>query len=335
MNPAFGTIEKAPWDCDPQTSTWSLILAEVCNLSELHQPLFDWAEARIPDGRRLARELYGCRGIYFPGVADATGLGNPDNLCYSWPGAAGWIAQHLWWHWEYTGDRDFLARRAYPFLKEVAAFYLDYLTKDSQGNYVILPSGSPENGIKGRAGWMHFTISSTIDLEIAREVFTHLVSANEILKVDPDQATRWLEVLEHLPMPAINEQGRLLEWSEPVEAEDPAHRHLSPLYGLFPGDRIPASDSPQWMEAARKLLTYRLQFGSGSANGWSYPWRAALFARLGEGDKALGQLDDLARSCVNENLLTLIRLARQGLTINWFGGKKFSRSKQVWPRRHG
>jgi alpha-L-fucosidase 2 len=124
-------------------------------------------------------------------------------------------------------------------------------------------------------------------------------------------------------MPTTNEQGRLLEWSEQVEAEDPAHRHLSPLYGLFPGDRIPVPDAPQWMEAARKLLEYRLQFGSGSANGWSYPWRAALFARLGEGDKALGQLDDLARSCVNENLLTLITDWRgQGLTVNWFGGKK-------------
>ena len=95
------------------------------------------------------------------------------------------------------------------------------------------------------------------------------------------------------------------------------------MYGLFPGDRIPVSDSPQWLEAARKLLEYRLQFGSGSANGWSYPWRAALFARLGEGDQALGQLDDLARSCVNENLLTLITDWRgQGLTVNWFGGKK-------------
>jgi len=318
---------RPPWDCDYHMDLnleFNYWLAEVCNLSELHQPLFDWAEARIPDGRRLARELFGCRGIYFPIVADATGLGNPDNLTYSFPGTAGWIAQHFWRHYEYTSDRDFLARRAYPFLREVAAFYLDYLTRDSHGNYVILPSGSPENGIKGRAGWMHFTtLSSTIDLEIAREVFTHLVCASEILKVDTDQATRWREVLEHLPMPAINEQGRLLEWSEQAEPDDPAHRHLSPLYGLFPGDRIPVSGSPPWMEAARKLLEYRLQFGSGSANGWSYPWRAALFARLGEGDKALGQLDDLARSCVNENLLTLITDWRgQGLTINWFGTKK-------------
>ena len=318
---------RPPWDCDYHMDLnleFNYWPAEVCNLSELHQPLFDWAEARIPDGRRLARDLYGCRGIYFPIVADSTGLGNSDNLTYSFPGVAGWIAQHFWRHWEYTGDRDFLARRAVPFLKEAADFYLDYLTKDSQGNYVILPSGSPENGIKGRAGWTHFTtISSTIDLEIVREVFTHLVCASEILKVDPDSATRWCEVLEHLPLPAINEQGRLLEWSEPVEAEDPAHRHLSPLYGLFPGDRIPASDSPQWMESARKLFEYRLQFGSGSANGWSYPWRAALFARLGDGDQALGQLDDLARSCVNENLLTLVTDWRgQGLTVNWFGGKK-------------
>jgi len=319
--------ERPPWDCDYHMDLnleFNYWPAEVCNLSELHRPLFDWAEARMPEARRQARELFGCRGIYFPIVADATGLGNPDNITFSWPGAAGWLAQHFWRHWEFTGDRRFLAQRAYPFLKEVAAFYLDYLIKDPSGNYVIVPSVSPENGINRRPGWTHFTtVSSTIDLEIAREVLTHLVRASEVLKTDVDETRRWREVLAHLPMPVINQEGRLLEWSEKVEAEDPAHRHLSPLYGLFPGDRISASDSPQWLEASRKLLEYRLQFGSGSANGWSYPWRAALFARLGQGDRALGQLDDLSRSCVNENLLTLITDWRgQGLTISWFGGKK-------------
>ena len=318
---------RPPWDCDYHMDLnleFNYWLAEVCNLSELHGPLFDWAEARVQYGRRLARGLYGCGGVYFPIVGDATGLGNTDNLTYGFTGVAGWLGQHFWRHWEYTGDRDFLEHRAYPFLKEVAAFYLDYLTKDASGNYVLLPSGSPENGIKGRAGWMHYiTISSTIDLEIAREVFSHLVCASEILKVDAGQAARWREVLTHLPMPAINSEGRMLEWSEPAEPEDPAHRHLSPLYGLFPGDRISVAGTPQWGDAARKLLEYRLQFGGGSANGWSYPWRTALYARLGEGDRALGQLDDLARSCVNENLLTLITDWRgQGLTIGWFGGKK-------------
>ena len=318
---------RPPWDSDYHMDLnleFNYWLAEGCNLSELHQPLFDWAEARIPDGRRLARDLYGCGGVYFPIVGDATGLGNADNLTYCWTGAAGWLAQHFWRHWEFTGDRVFLQRRAYPFLQEVAAFYLDFLVKDPEGNYLVIPSASPENGIKGRSDWMHFaTISSTIDLEIAREVFTHLLRASEILNVDADQAGRCREVLAHLPMPTINNEGRLLEWSEAVEAEDPAHRHLSPLYGLYPGDRVSVTDTGQWTEAARKLLEYRLRFGSGSANGWSYPWRAALFARLGQGNLALGQLDDLARSCVNENLLTLITDWRgQGLTIGWFGGKK-------------
>ncbi len=316
-----------PWDSDYHMDLnleFNYWPAEVCNLSELHQPLFDWAEARIPDARRQARELYGCGGIYFPIVADATGLGNPDNITYSWTGAAGWLAQHFWRHWEYTGDREFLARHAYPFLKEVAAFYLDYLQKDSQGKYFILPSCSPENGIQGRGGWTQFTtISSTIDLEIVREVFTHVIEANRILRQDRDPVERWSEVLENLPMPRINGEGRMLEWSEDVEAADPAHRHLSPLYGLFPGDRISTAGSPALVDAARKLLEYRLQFGSGSANGWSYPWRAALFARLMEGDQALDQFDQMARCCVNDNLLSLITDWRQqGLTISWFGGKK-------------
>lgn len=316
-----------PWDSDYHMDLnleFNYWPAEVCNLAELHQPLFDWVEARVPDASRAARNLFGCRGVFFPLVGDATGLTNPDNIAYSWPGNAGWLAQHFWRHWEFTRDREFLKRRAYPFLKEVAMFYLDYLIKDSQGKYLILPSGSPENGIKGRKGWTHFTtISSTIDLEIAREVFTNLIAAGEILKLDRDQTARWREVLENLPSPRIDAGGKLLEWSEDVEAADPAHRHLSPLYGLFPGDRITTSGKPELVSAARKLLEYRLQFGQGSANGWSYPWRTALFARLFEGDEALAQLDEMARCCVNDNLLSLITDWRgQGLTINWFGRKK-------------
>jgi alpha-L-fucosidase 2 len=316
-----------PWDSDYhldlnlQCNYWP---AEVANLSELHQPLFDWAEARIPEARRMARDLFGCRGIYFPIVADATGLGNPDNLTYSWPGAAGWLAHHFWQHWEYTGNREFLAHHAYPFLKEVAAFYLDYLNKDSRGKYVLIPSASPENGIKGRNGWTHFTtISSTIDLEIAHEVFTHLIAGSHILKLNDDQLALWQQVLKNLPEPGVNEEGRLREWSEDVEEADPGHRHLSPLYGLFPGDRIVTSGSPDLVSAARKLLEYRLEFGAGSANGWSFPWRATLFARLLEADQALAQLDQMARCCVNDNLLSLVTDWRgQGTTINWFGRKK-------------
>jgi alpha-L-fucosidase 2 len=315
---------RPPWDSDfhmdlnLEFNYWP---AEVANLSELHQPLFDWIEARMPDARRFAADVFGCRGIFFPLVGDATGLTNLDNIAYSWPGNAGWLAQHFWRHWEYTGDREFLRRRAWPFLKETAAFYLDYLQKDDRGKYRILPSCSPENGIKGRKGWPHFTtVSSTIDLEIAREVFTNLVEASAILGVDRDQVPRWREVLANLPEPRIDAAGRMVEWSEDVEAQDPAHRHLSPLYGLFPGDRIATSGS---MDSARKLLEYRLQFGEGSANGWSYPWRAALFARLGEGDRALEQLDAMARCCLNDNLLSLITDFRgRGGTVNWFGSKK-------------
>ena len=157
------------------------------------------------------------------------------------------MAQQFWRHWEYTGDRAFLERRAYPFLKEIASFYEDYLIKDAQGKYVIVPSMSPENPVKGHPVWTRFTtVSSTIDLEIAREVFTHLILASEILKVDSDQAARWRSVLEDLPTPAVNSQGELVEWSEDAQSDDPGHRHMSKFYGLFPGDRITRTDRPRW-----------------------------------------------------------------------------------------
>jgi alpha-L-fucosidase 2 len=319
---------RPPWDSDYhldinlEMNYW---LAETCNLSELAQPLFDWVEARVPQGRRLAQDLYGYRGIFFLAAADSTGIGNPDNLGYSWPSAAGWLAQHFWRHWEYTGDRAFLERRAYPFLKEIASFYQDYLIKDGQGKYVIVPSMSPENQIKGRPVWTRWTtVSSTIDLEIAREVFTHLILASEILKVDSEQAARWRRVLEDLPTPSVNKQGELVEWSEDVESDEPGHQEMSKFYGLFPGDRITPDGSPALAVAARTALQHRLQFGYGNLVGFSYPWLAALFARLSDGDSALAQLDHLARCCVNDNLLSLdFDYRRQGLTMDWFAGKKY------------
>lgn len=298
--------------------------AEACNLSELSQPLFDWAEGRVPQGRGLAHNLFGTRGIFFVAVGDSTGLGNPDNLIYSWPSAAGWLAQSFWRHWEYTGDRAFLEHHAYPFLKEIASFYEDYLVKDAHGKYLIVPSLSPENPVHGHPVWTRFTtISSTIDLEIAREVFTHLILASASLNVDSDQATRWKKLLEELPTPAVNGQGELVEWSEDAPSDDPAHRHMSRFYGLFPGDRITLDGSPALAEAAKKALLHRLEHGYGSMNGWSYSWLTALFARLQDGDSAVTQLDRLARCCVNDNLLSLITDYRgQGLTIGWFGRKK-------------
>jgi len=290
---------RPPWESDfhldvnLEMNYWP---AETCNLSELSRPLFDWAEARVPQGRLLAQDLYGSRGIFFVGVGDSTGIGNPDNLAYSWPSAAGWLAQHFWRQWEYTGDRAFLERHAYPFLKEIASFYQDYLVKDAQGKYMIVPSLSPENPVKGHPEWTRYTtVSSTIDLEIAREVFTHLILASEILKVDSDQATRWRSVLEDLPTPAVNSQGELVEWSEDAQSDDPAHRHMSGLYGMFPGDRITPDGSPALAAAARKALRRRLEHQYASMNGGSYSWLTALFARLQDGDSAVTQLDRFAR----------------------------------------
>ena len=316
-----------PWESDYhldinlEMNYW---LIETCNLSELAQPLFDWVEARVPQGRRLAQDFYGCGGIYFGIVGDATGIGNPDNLVYSWPSAAGWLAQHFWRHWEYTGDREFLERRAYPFLKEIASFYEDYLIKDAQGKYVIVPSMAPEDPVKGHPEWTRYTtVSSTIDLEIAREVFTHLILASEILKVDSEQASRWRSVLEDLPAPAVNSQGELVEWSEDAQSDDPGHRHMSKFYGLFPGDRITLDGSPALAVAARKALQQRLQSGYGSMASFSYPWLTALFARLSDGDAGLAELDHLTRCCVNDNLLSsTIDFRKLGFTTSWFNNQK-------------
>ena len=315
------------WDCDYhldlnlEVNYW---LAETCNLSDLAQPLFDWVEARVPQAKRQAADLYACRGIFFDIAGDSTGIGNLDYVVYSWPGAAGWVVQLFWRHWEYTGDRDFLERHPYLSLKVIASFYEGCMIKNAQRMYLIVPSATPENPIKGRPGWAKWTtISSTIDLEIARNVFTHLILASEILKVASDQAARWRSVLVGLPTPSVNQQDELVEWSEDVESDDPGHRHMSMFNGLFPGDRTTLDGSPTLAAAAGTALQHRIRFGCGQINGWSYPWLAALFARLSDANGALAQLDYLARRCVNDNLLSLISdYRKQGLPIGWFGGKK-------------
>jgi alpha-L-fucosidase 2 len=316
---------RPAWDCDYhldlnlQMCYWPLSMA---NLGELVPPMADWIVSLLPQARRVAADLFGCRGALFSGVCDLRHVGNVDDLCFAWTGAGPWVAQVLWQHWEYSGDRDFLARTVYPLLRELGTFYEEYLVLDAQGRLVPVPSASPEMGIKGRKRYSAISSPSTIDLELIREVLSHLLAASELLGMDAERRAPWSAILAKVPLPAIDGSGCLLEWLEPHEPFDPSHRHRSPLIGLCPGDRITREETPQYHEAARRLLAVRQQ-SRDTTCALASTWDTQLLARLYDGDAALREIDLIARTwLIDSILLSICDWHEDAKTLNWFPGRK-------------
>ncbi|HUT73371.1 MAG TPA: glycoside hydrolase N-terminal domain-containing protein [Armatimonadota bacterium] len=298
---------RPPWDADfhhdvnIEMNYWP---AEVANLAECAQPLFAYLERALPQGRKAAQDLYGCRGIVLPIQTDVWDRATPEAPCWDvWTGAAAWLAQHLWWHYEYTQDADFLRDHAYPFIKQVAAFYADYLVRDPQGRLVTVPSQSPENRFVGGSTPISLCVAATMDLELIHEVLTHAIAAAEALGGDGPERERWRRILEDLPPLQVGRHDQLQEWLEDYEEVEPGHRHLSHLYAVFPGDQITPDTAELW-RAARVSLERRLAAGGGHT-GWSRAWVAALWARFGEGDLAHQHLVRLIADQSLRNLLDL------------------------------
>lgn len=305
---------KPPWDCDLhfdinlQMNYWP---AEPANLSECAEPLFDYVEKLVPGGREAARNLYNCRGVYFPLVSDGWATTVKSQGGWSeWTGAAAWLAQHFWWRWEWSGDRDFLRKRAYPLFKEVAAFYEDYLVEDprpdssTKGMLVTVPSQSPENRFVGGIDPVSLTIGASMDFQLIRDTLEHAIAAAVVLGVDEPLRAKWRSILDRLPPHQIGRFGQLQEWLEDHEEAEPGHRHVSHLYALFPSDQISPETTPDLTLAARKSLLRRLEH-KGGHTGWSRSWLVGLFARLGDGDAAEEHLRHLVADFATISLLDL------------------------------
>ncbi len=300
-----------PWEADYhhdinlQMCYWP---AEPGHLQAYTDALFTHMENFVPHGRKAARDLYGCKGICLPLQTDPWGRATSESYGWGvWIGAAAWLAQHIWWHYEYGQDKGFLKKRAYPFIKEVAAFYESYLIKGKDGNYLIVPSQSPENNFKGGGDiqWCpSLCVSAAMDVLLAREVLEHAIVSSEVLKVDAGKRAQWKEMLEHLPLPGIGSHGQLMEWNEDFEETEPGHRHLSHLIGVYPGDQITPELTPALWKAARVSLERRLAHFGGHT-GWSRAWVACLYARLGEGNKAMEQVKGLIVDFATPSLLDL------------------------------
>jgi alpha-L-fucosidase 2 len=278
--------------------------AEVTNLSELHEPLFDLIENGRADGRNVAKNLYGARGFVLHHNTDAWGHAVPIDGVGSglWPMGAAWLSLHLWDHYDYTRNKVFLEFRAYPVMKEAAEFFLDYLMDDGKGHLLTGPSISPENfyltkdGVKGK-----LVMAPTMDIEILHALFSRVIESSQILGTDEEFRKKIIATRDRLPKLQIGKHGQLQEWMEDYEEPDPGHRHISQLFALHPGNQITLRGTPELAKAARTTLERRLQAGSGHT-GWSRAWIINFWARLEEGDTAHENIIALLAKSTHPNL---------------------------------
>ena len=298
-----------PWESDYhhdinlQMNYW---IAEPAGMQRYTEALFQHIERFVPHARKAAMDLYGCRGVLFPIQTDAWGRATPESYGWAvWIGAAPWLAQHLWWHYEFGQDLEFLRARAYPFFKEVAAFFEDYLVADAKGVLQIVPSQSPENRFKGTGKFpVSLGVSATMDVVLAADALRYALRSAELLKADPELRAKWSGMLERLPPLKIGKHGQLQEWNEDFEEVEPSHRHLSHLVGLFPGDSLHPEKTRDLWKAAEVALDRRLAAGGGHT-GWSRAWVACLMARLGRSAEAWDHLNHLVTDFATDSLLDL------------------------------
>jgi len=299
---------KPPWNADYhvniniQMNYWP---AEVTNLAECHEPFFFLIDSLRKRGSIVARKTYGCRGFCAHHTTDAWWygdvIGNPQYGM--WPMGVAWSCRHLWEHYLYTGDTEFLARRAYPLMKEAALFCLDWLVPHPKtGKLVSGPSTSPENRFRTPDGkTANLTMGPTMDQQIIHDLFTACIDAAKVLKTDEAFRKELETARARLAPMQIGSDGRLLEWPEAFAEPEPGHRHISHLYGLHPGNQISVTRTPDLAAAARKSLEYRLSHGGGHT-GWSRAWIINFWARLRDGEKVAENVQALLAKSTHPNL---------------------------------
>jgi alpha-L-fucosidase 2 len=278
----WNDILRPPWssnytvNINTEMNYWP---AETTNLSECHEPLLRYIGQLAEAGRTTASERYGCGGWTAHHNADAWCWSFPvegDPRWSNWPMAGTWLARHLWDHYAFTEDREFLIR-AWPILRGAAEFCLDWLTEQPDGSLGTAPSTSPENtylDADGRSASV--TVSATMDLALIADLFDRCVQTAGVLELIDPLVERCSLARKRIPDPSIGSRGQLQEWAADLAEEDPHHRHMSHLVGLHPGDAITPDGTPALAAAAARTLELR----GDQATGWSLAWKINLYARL-------------------------------------------------------
>ena len=290
----------APWDgkytinINTEMNYWP---AEVTNLPEMHEPLFQMVKELSESAQGTARTLYECRGWTVHHNTDLWRMAGPvDGASYVWPLGGAWLSQHLWQHYLYTGDQAFL-KTAYPALKGAADFFLDFLVEHPKyGWMVCAPSMSPEQGPPG-TGTM-ITAGCTMDTQIVLDALTSVLSATQLLyPANTSYRDSLQSMIKRLPPMQIGKHNQLQEWLADVDDPNNDHRHVSHLYGLYPSNQISPYAHPQLFQAAKRSLLYR----GDMATGWSIGWKINLWARLLEGDHAYKIIKNMLKLVEKDN----------------------------------
>jgi len=314
------------WTCDfhldinTQQNYWP---AEVCNLSECHEPLFHLIESLRVPGRRTAQTVYGARGWVCHVFTNPWGFTAPG-WGLGWgthPTGGIWIGSHLWEHYLFTGDREFLRQRAYPTFKEAAEFFLDHMVEDPKNGWLVTgPATSPENAFvspNGQGACSEY-MGPTCDVVLVRDLFTSCIEASRTLGVDGDFRAKLESALKQLPPLRIGKHGQLMEWLEDFDEAVPNHRHTSHLIALYPSDQIMPRSTPELTQAARVTLQRRLSQPNWEDVEWSRGNLISFFARLGDGDEAYKHVLGLLREDTDADLMTFSRGGIAGAPENIF-----------------
>ncbi|ADY51028.1 Alpha-L-fucosidase [Pseudopedobacter saltans DSM 12145] len=282
----------APWDSkytiniNTEMNYWP---AEVTNLSELHQPLFNMLEDLAVTGQATAQSMYGAKGWVTHHNTDLWRITGPVDRPYAglWPMGGNWLSQHLWDHYQFTGNKDFL-KKYYPVLKGASDFYLDILQEEPKHKWLVVsPSNSPENTyVEGKR--VSIAAGTTMDNQLLFDLFSKTAKAAEILGIDKDYSTLLKQKINRLAPMQIGKYSQLQEWMYDWDRPDDKHRHVSHLYGLYPSNQISPYSTPELFDAARTSLIYR----GDPATGWSMGWKVNLWARFLDGNHAYKLITD-------------------------------------------
>lgn len=283
---------RAPWSSNYTTNInlqmnyWPV---ESASLSELFFPLDDFVKNVSVTGAETAKSYYHANGWVLHHNSDIWATTNPvgdfgkgDPMWANWYMGANWLSRHLWEHYQYTGDTEYL-KKVYPIIKGAAEFSLDWLQQDKNGYLVTMPSTSPENKYfyDGKKGGV-VTTASTMDIGIIKDLFENTSQASKILNIDADFRQKVDKAANQLLPFQIGAKGQLQEWYKDFEDEDPHHRHTSHLYALHPANLISPLNTPELAAAAKKTLELRGDDGT----GWSLAWKVNMWARLLDGNHA-------------------------------------------------
>lgn len=293
---------RPPWssgytvNINTEMNYWA---AEVCNLSEMHQPLLGFIENLSKTGAVTAKNFYNAEGWCLAHNSDiwATSCpsgdyGKGDPRWANWNVGGAWLATHLWEHYSFTKDKIFLKNTAYPLMRGAAQFCSAMLLDDGKGNLITSPATSPENIFITPSGYKGSTAyGTTADLAIIKELFSQTIQAADLLQIDEEFKLSLIEKLKKMYPYQVGKLGNLQEWYFDWSDKDPRHRHQSQLFGLFPGHHISLSTTPELAEASKRTLIIK----GDETTGWSKAWRTNLWARLHDGNHTYKMYRELLR----------------------------------------